>query len=388
MRLVLFCPVFVRPSETFIFDLATELDADGVDVSVIAADRQLVEERPFDTVTIVPRPDRWSWDRIARRLRGLVRKGASGEILAETHRGRLRPVIQRHNPDIILAEYGQSGVLVAPIAQELGFPLVVSFHGEDATRAARDPNRRIAYKNMFARAAAVTGPSNYIRERLIDLGCPPDRAHVQHNGVRLDRMTFRPAYDRYAGGTIEFLFVGRLTPKKDPISLLRSFAYARTKVAGTNLRLTIAGDGPLRDDVEREVRTLGLSEHTRIMGKMPHNEIIELFGDSHIYVQHSVTAPSGDEEGLPVSITEALAIGLPVISTRHSGIPEVVRDGETGLLVDEGDIENMSQRMADLASDPDKWHDFGVAGRQLLEREFAMPVVLAEFRTLLASVTN
>ena len=389
MRLLLYCPVFVRPSETFIYDLATELDSSGVDVSVIAARRQLVSERPFEPVSIVPTPGRWSRDRLARRALGLLTGQSNGlEASQQAHRARIARLVRKINPDVILAEYGQSGVLMAPLAEQLGIPTIVCFHGEDATRAARDPQRRVEYERMFSQVAALTGPSAYIRDRLIDLGCPPDRAHVQHNGIRLDRIPFQPSSERFGDQAVEFLFVGRLTAKKDPIALLRSFSIARSAIPSPEIRLTIAGDGPLRDAVKREVDSLDLGNHVTLTGKLPHRDIISLFGQSHIYVQHSVTAPDGDQEGLPVSITEALAIGLPVISTRHSGIPEVIRHGTTGLLVEEGDIEAMARHMIELSTQPDTWHRYSAAGRRLLESEFSMPVAMKSFRGLLESVTN
>jgi len=387
MRLLLYAPVFVRPSETFIYDLATELASAGVDVSVVTSRRELAEECPFEPVTVVPKPGRWSPDRLARRVYGgILGRYGGRDASTAAHRARIGATLKGARPDIILAEYGESGVLLARLARAINVPLVVSFHGADATRAARGPFWRSHYASMLPLVAAATGPSAYIRDKLIDLGCPPDRAHVIHNGVRLNRIPFTSPVDRYTGGEIRFLFVGRLTEKKDPISLLRSFARARSALTDKQLTLTIVGDGPLRHDVEREIRSLQLEESVRLLGRQPHSRVIELFGTSHIYVQHSVTAMDGDEEGLPVSITEALASGLPVISTRHSGIPEIVRHGETGLLVAEGDVAGMAQAIIDLAHNPESWQGYGEAGRTVLEEEFAMPVVQRRLRSFLQSI--
>jgi colanic acid/amylovoran biosynthesis glycosyltransferase len=98
-----------------------------------------------------------------------------------------------------------------------------------------------------------------------------------------------------------------------------------------------------------------------------------------------VTAPNGDEEGLPVSITEALAGGLPVVATRHSGIPEVVREGITGYVVDEGDIEGMGKAIARIAGRPETWDELGAAGRRLLEEEFAVEIVQGRLQRLLGA---
>jgi glycosyltransferase involved in cell wall biosynthesis len=321
------------------------------------------------------------------RALGLLRGHTDGlAVSAATQRARIRKVVNRIRPDVVLAEYGESGALLAPLANEIRVPLVVCFHGADATRTPRKRRWLDAYKDMFRLVDAVTAPSVYIRDRLIELGCRQDRTHVQHNGVRLDRLAYRPSCDRYDGGDVRFLFVGRLTPKKDPISLVKAFARARELNSTRNLTLTVAGDGPLMPDIEREVDRLGIREHICLPGRVSHDQVVDLLASSHIYVQHSVTAPCGDMEGLPVSITEALAVGLPVVSTRHSGIPEVIHDGETGLLVEEGDVNGMAEKMADLARHTDTWRRYSSAGRELLEKDFAMPVVMDDFCRLLKSV--
>ena len=241
---------------------------------------------------------------------------------------------------------------------------------------------------MFKHVSAATGPSQYIRDKLIELGCPSERAHVMHNGVRLDHIPFTAPADRFHGQEIRFLFVGRLTEKKAPLTLLRSFAGAKSAIADKQVCLTIAGDGPMRQQVETEIRALQIEDSVELLGRQPHSRIIELFGDAHIYVQHSITAADGDQEGLPVSITEALASGLPVVSTRHSGIPEIIRHGETGLLVDERDETGMAHAMTELANDPDRWRLYGMAGRSLLEQEFAMPVIRQKMQRFLKSVRD
>jgi glycosyltransferase involved in cell wall biosynthesis len=206
---------------------------------------------------------------------------------------------------------------------------------------------------------------------------------VLHYGIKMDEIQCSPPARRYDDQELRFLFVGRLAEKKDPITLLRSFASARKSLLPVNSVLTMAGDGPLRATVEKEIAALGLADHVRLLGRRTHHEVIELYQSAHIYVQHSVIAPNGDEEGLPVSITEALAAGLPVVSTRHSGIPEAVIDGVTGVLVDEKDIQGMADAMVDLARNPDRWDQFGRAGRALLEEEFSVPLVQEKLRSVL-----
>lgn len=383
MRIIVYAPVFVRPTETFIYDVTTELVASGNIVSVIAESRESIAAHPFSPVNIVPSPVRMDPARILRRiLRPFTGRPLGGEA-AGLHRDRIRHHIQDFRPDVIFAHYGQSGVLLAPLAQEIRIPLMVSFHGVDASRLARDPIWKRRYRTMFESVAIATGPSEYVRNKLVDLGCPEDRAHILHNGVRTDLISFSPPKTRFDGTEIRFLFVGRLAEKKDPLTLLRSFKTARDTLLPLRSSLTIIGDGPMRNKVEDAVRTLELSESVKLRGRQTHDEVIRSFAEAHIYVQHSITAPSGDEEGLPVSITEALAAGLPVISTRHSGIPEVVHENVCGLLVQEKDSRGMADCMVRLARDLALCDRFGTAGRELLESEFATPVVQKRLRSLL-----
>ena len=178
MHIAIYAPVFVRPTETFIYNAAIELAASGVRVSVIAASRDTVDQCPFEPIYIVPRPGRFDLRRLLRRvLRPILGQPPDGEQ-QDLHRKALKRTLLRLQADVILANYGPSGVLLAPVAQELGIPMTVSFHGEDASSRALDPAWQRRYREMFQSAAAVTGPSNYVRDKLIRLGCPADRVRI------------------------------------------------------------------------------------------------------------------------------------------------------------------------------------------------------------------
>jgi colanic acid/amylovoran biosynthesis glycosyltransferase len=383
MRIAVYADVFVRPTETFIYDTAKALVAAGQTVLVIATQRLDEAGRPFDPVVVVPPPGRWHPYHVVRRaLRPVLGQPAGGERTV-MHRDRIRKALAGWKPDIILANYGPAGVLMTPVASSLGVPLMTSFHGVDASRYLRHPEWRERYGTLFEGAAALTGPSAYVRDRLVAAGAPPERTHVLHYGIPTDRIRFCPPGERYDGGAVRLLFVGRLTAKKDPISLLNSLAAARRLAGGLELNLTMIGDGPLRPEVEAEIARLGLADAVTLTGRIPHDQVIAAYRSAHIYVQHSVTAPDGDEEGLPVSITEALAGGLPVVATRHSGIPEVVLDDVTGYVVDERDVEGMGAAIARLAGQPGRWDALGKAGRRLLEEEFAVDIVQARLQGLL-----
>ena len=354
---------------------------------VLTEQRELEAERPFDNVRVVPRGSRNILARLLLRAMRSVAAAPSERLARDLQASGFRGALQEFGADVILANYGHGGVAVAAVAHSIGVPLVVSFHGADASRRARNPHWQEKYRAMFDVAAAVTGPSDYVCEKLAGLGCPRERIHKLHYGIRTDRIRFRPR-TLDDGQPVRFLFVGRLSAKKDPLTLLRSFARAREELPDGQAVLTIVGDGPLRQDVADMVRQLRLDDAVELLGHRTHQQVIEHYDAAHIYVQHSVTAPDGDEEGLPVSITEALAAGLPVISTRHSGIPEAVRHDENGYLVTEGDDTAMARYMVELARDRERWPRFGRAGRRLLEDEFSMPIVQRQLRGLLSDVSG
>ncbi len=384
MRLAIFAPVFVRPTETFIYDAAVGLAESGLDPTVVTLERSSAQERPWQRLVEVDPAGSLGAHRLLAavgRRTGLISPARSRE--RDIQRA-LKTVFADIRPDVILANYGHGGVQVAPVADALGIPLMVSFHGADASRRARKPEWQARYRSLFKTAALATGPSAYVVERLVSLGCPADRARVLHYGIRTDRPAPDASQQRNADDPVRFLFVGRLTPKKNPVGLLEAFAVCRNLLGPGGARLTLIGDGPLTGDVASAVDRLGIGDDVDLAGHQPHDAVLDAYASADIYIQHSVTAPDGDEEGLPVSITEALAAGLPVIATRHSGIPEVVRDDETGFLVDEHDVEGMGRRMADLAGRKKDWRRLGTAGRILLEQEFAVPVVQKRLRELLS----
>lgn len=388
IRLAVYAPVFTRPTETFIYDATRELADGGTEVEIFTASCPLPAERRFAPITEVPKPGKWSPKRICRRLLRPINGRPEGSEAAQMQRDLLRRHLSHFKPDVLLANYGQSGVLLSALAEETGIPLIVSFHGVDASRLGRKPDWQRRYRKMFTRTAVATGPSEYVRQKLIALGCPPERAHILHYGIRTDRIHYIAQRRDPATPDVRFLFVGRLADKKDPVSLLESFRLVVDSLNDMRPTLTMVGDGPLRDEVETKIHELELDDCVHLTGHQTHEEVIQHFANAHIYVQHSVVAPNGDEEGLPVSITEALAAGLPVVSTRHSGIPEAVREDECGLLVDEKDVNGMAGAMIRLAREPGTCDRFGAAGRQLLEAEFSTPVVQERLKALLQTAIS
>lgn len=282
--------------------------------------------------------------------------------LRGAHEARVRAFLQFHRVKAVLAEYGPNACLIRLACKRAAIPLFVHFHGYDATRLVRERPWPTLYRRLFKDAAGVIAPSNFISKRLMESGCPDDKIHVSPCGVKA---TYPSLSKR---DEIFFLAVGRLVDKKAPILTIRAFAQLAQRVP--LIRLEMIGDGPLRNQCLAEVASLGLAGRVSLLGGQPHNVVLGKLARAFAFVQHSVEAPSGDCEGLPVAILEAMANGLPVISTFHSGIPEAVVHETTGLLVAEGNVDGMARAMERLLAEPGLASSMGAAGRKRAQTEF------------------
>jgi glycosyltransferase involved in cell wall biosynthesis len=262
-------------------------------------------------------------------------------------------------------------------------------YGYDVSKLAREEFWREQYPPTFAKSALLVGISNHICTRIESLGGSPDKITCWHLGIDLDQFKYRSADVSFDGETVQCLHVGRLVEKKSPIDLARAFKYAVDATSkGPTLKLKIAGDGPLRSDLEREVRDLGIEDQVSILGAVSHARVGCLLAEANIYTQHCKTASDGDQEGQGVTFVEASASGLPVIATRHNGLTDVIHDGETGYLVEEGDAEAMGKQIAQLARNPDQWRRLGRAGRDHIEENFDLKKQVEKMQMLYAELTE
>lgn len=380
MRVVQVCEAFSRSSETFIYDTVTELERQGIDCHMVTMNRANETKRSFDKVHLAPWPGRWNVPRLCRRA--LATLGIAGDV--DTHkwpglRARFRRHLDRLEPDVVHAQFGPMGVLVAPVTEALRIPLVVTFHGYDISVLPQNEKTRRRYRALFQKADAITGVSNHNCSKLLSLGAPEKKVRLLHNGTRIEEFSYSNPRSRFEGKTVQLLFVGRLVKVKSPVDLLDAFAMARKRMDGeADLHLTIAGDGPQSNSVQQRIRQWGLRDQVECLGRVSHDEVQSLMKRNHMYVQHSKKTNSGEEEGLGVVFIEAQASGLPVVATQSGGIPDVVVNGETGYLVPEGDTEAMADRVVHLARRPEMWEEMGRAGRRHVEENFDLTKQVAK----------
>lgn len=284
--------------------------------------------------------------------------------------------IQRHDALLLHAHFGPMGYRMLPLARKTGLPLVTTFYGYDLSYLPKQqPAWRDRYAELFDAGAAFLLEGSHMRDQLIQLGCPPDKAMVQHLGVEVNDWKFVPR-TRAEDAPLRILFASRFTEKK---GFRYAFeAFARAVNAGANLTLTVIGDTDGTDRSQREkqrvldqIRGNDLRNRVALRGFVDHSALVQAYYDHHVLLAPSVTASDGDVEGgAPVTLIEAQATGLPVISSLHCDIPEVVKHEITGLLAPEKDIHTLADHLHTLASTPEALPEFGRAGRKHVEHEY------------------
>lgn len=277
---------------------------------------------------------------------------------------------QKNDYDVIHCHFGTNGVKAMWLRRigAISGRLVTTFHGADIS-AWLDTFGWDMYDELFREGDEFHTISERWRVRLVELGCDPGRLAVHRAGIDLSKFAFtqRGVPD---GGITRLVTVGRMVEKKGFEYGIRAVAHLSQSRPELPWEFTLVGDGPLRNELELLSRDLGIAERVKFAGYQSQERLAETIRGAHIMLAPSVTASNGDQEGIPSTITEAMATGLPVISTRHSGIPEVVQDGVTGYLVEERDDDALADRLAVLAEDSRLRASMGKAARRFIEENY------------------
>ena len=283
--------------------------------------------------------------------------------------GAVAARLRRIRPTLLHAHFGFDGAVARPLAARLGIPLVVTFHGIDATMtdefARRSPLHRayVARRGVLQRdGAAFIAVSRFIRDRLIAQGYPSDRVLVHYIGV--DTAVFR--VDPVTAREPIVLFVGRLVEKKGCRFLIEAMRSVTER--HPEARLVVVGDGRERRSLEALSDRIGVD--TEFVGAQQPSAVRDWMRRARVFCVPSVTAASGDAEGFGLVFAEAQAMGLPVVSTRSGGIPEAVADGVTGLLVAERDVAALASQLERLLDDDELWHHLSAAGVEHVRSRF------------------
>ena len=278
---------------------------------------------------------------------------------------RLVSFLKKRRVQLVLAEFGPVGERVLDACLRAKVPLLVHFHGDDA-HAERYAVQYNDYERLAIHAAAAVGVSYPMIDRLASLGFPAEKLHYVPYGIDT---SFFSVGDPQAAKP-DFIAIGRFVDKKAPHLLILAFSQVLKKLPGATL--TLIGAGPLLLSCKILAKSLRISERIKFKGICTQGEVHYCMQQSRAFLMHSVTPETGEKEGTPLSILEASATGLPIVSTRHAGISEAVVHGETGFLVDEGDTEGMAEHIATLAQEPALAKQMGRKGRKHVEKHYAI----------------
>ncbi len=275
------------------------------------------------------------------------------------------------NPRLVHAHFGRGGALALPIARRLDVPLVVTFHGGDATKDKHYQRRLLPtiYQQRLAalkrEAALFICVSDFIRDRLLARGFPPEKLLVHRYGVEFDAVESVAAHET---SRPYLLFAGRFVAKKGIPVLLE--AMRRLQHEGRHIELRLVGDGEIADELKRAAADL---PNVSFPGWLPNHELRRWMRGALAVCVPSVEAASGDAEGLPNVVLEAMAAGVPIVATHHAGIGEAVEDGRTGFLVPSGDAAALAAALRRLVDDPNAARAMGDEARRVaLDRFDAM----------------
>ena len=281
---------------------------------------------------------------------------------------QVAPFFTSKRYDLIHCHFGHIGVMVARMRRMGLMPgkLVVTFYGFDVSQQPKiEPPGY--YDDLFEQASRFFVLSNVMKQDLVALGCPEENIIVHHLGVDSTQFTFKPRH-LAPGQTVKLLSIARLSEKKGleyAIAALGQILKQRQDFV-----YNIIGEGPLRSELEAQIKALGMENHIQLLGWRTQQQVREHLDDSHLLLAPSVTAKAGDQEGTPTAIAEALMMGLPVLSTYHSGIPEMVQHQVSGYLVPERDVDALAEHLLKLMDEPHTWQTMGQAGSYYARQEF------------------
>lgn len=282
--------------------------------------------------------------------------------------GYFKKTLKKNNVKLFHAHFGDVGARYLKLKKILNIPMVTTFYGYDVSMIPRIPYWKKRYIQLFHESELFLTEGSHMKEKLIEIGCPEDKIIVQHLGVDIKKFRFSlrmPPED----GSITILIAGSFKEKKGILYAIK--AFSKVKESHPNIKLRILGDGPMRDQIESLIKESGISDSVTLLGYQSHSVFINEAANAHIFMLPSITAQDGDTEGgAPIAIIEAQASGLPVISSYHADIPEVVVDGKSALLAPEKDVETLAEHLEYLVERPEVWEMMGRSGRKHVEEEY------------------
>jgi len=406
MRIAVVASEFPSISETFIVNQITSLIGLGHDVEIFAgrpkkeirAHPDVEKYRLLEKCNYFPEPP--EKNKLAAYIGALLslffrRPGLFFEALKavkETSGAvpigliyKVCPFFGKKCFDVILCHFGPNGNTGTLLSEMgLGGKVVTFFHGYDMSNYL-DKAGRGAYNYLFRKGDLFLPVSEKWKGLLKDLGCDESKTIVHRMGVDAEKFTFRGG-NGAGGGKIKLLTIARLIEKKGVRYGIE--AVAKLLPLYPDIEYAVAGDGPLKGELQALIDGFGCARRIKLLGWKDQDEILGLMREADILLAPSITGSNGAKEGIPVVLMEALAQGIPVVSTFHSGIPEIITDNKTGFLVTERDVDGLASKLESLLTDPELRARMGREGRAAVEADYDVKKLTRRLEAVLMALVS
>ncbi len=356
-----YCTTFLKPEMRHIYRQVSGLKR--WDTWIMTRERIEEERYPFADIELLPRVRKnflkRFWRKYVLRLSPLL------------YRGELRCIVktfERKPADLMHIYFGHTGVHLLPFIKGWNKPVVVSFHGMDIQPRPQQPGYDDMMRELLQTVPLVLARSESLFDALEKWGCPREKMRLNRTGIPLDAF---PLVKRTVpeDGRWQFVQACRLIAKKGLKSAMQAFAMFHG--FQPNSRFVIAGDGPMKETLLELARELGVPQAVELRGFLDQAALAKLYAESHVFVHPSEMTSDQNQEGVPNSMLEAMATGLPVLATRHGGIPEAVTDGASGLLCGERDPQALMEAMFRFTEHPENMLAMGEEAARSVREEFS-----------------
>lgn len=294
-----------------------------------------------------------------------------------------KQVCKKEEASILHVHFGYQGIKSLGLKRKLGIPMVCSFYGYDVFKLPKQKKYRTAYKKLFQNADKLLVLGPYMKNELISLGCPDNKIEIQHLGIDTQKIKFK-SRKLDPNNPIKILLASSFVEKKGIDITIKALGILKKEF---HFKVEIIGDGFLKESIVALIKENNLENDIVLHGYKPYDFFIDKTYECDIFVQASKTTTDNDKEGTPMSIVDVMASGMPVVSTRHSDIPEIVIDGYNGYLAEENSVDDLVKCLRKIIN-TDNFEELSKNARKHIEEQFDASVLAVKLESIYNKLIN